>query len=144
MHYLQNIILTRGTNSFAIIRAPITMSIYRFSLLTMMVNDQHFSLFRIDFGSAKYRNQHDLGSKNGCFCCWEWSYECCPSQQSKYYLIGLLWDSMIVLGNPATSDVAINIAAPECAHHWARWAHCSTHPEPHPSAFLVDDIHVCI
>jgi hypothetical protein len=42
------------------------------------------------------------------------------SQGSKYYLIGLSRDSMIVLGNPATSDIAINVAAPECAHHWAR------------------------
>ena len=74
MHCLQDIILTRGTNSFAIVIAPITISIYRFSPLTMMVNDWHFSLFGIDFGSAKYRNQHDPGSNNGCFCCREWSY----------------------------------------------------------------------
>jgi hypothetical protein len=44
----------------------------------------------------------------------------CPSQPSTYYLIGLLWDGMIILGNPATSDIAINVAVPECAHHWAQ------------------------
>jgi len=87
----------------------------------MMVNDRHLSHFGIDFDSAKYRKEHDPSSKNGFLHAKnDHMDDHCPSQPSKYYLIGLSRDSMIVLGNPATSDVAINVAAPECAHHWAR------------------------
>ena len=43
---------------------------------------------------------------------------------------------IIIVGSPATSDVAVKIAAPHRARHPRRWAWCSTHPGPFPLFFF--------
>jgi len=47
--------------------------------------------------------------------------------------------SINVMGNLATSNVAINVAAPHCAHHPPQQAHYSTHSAPFPFAFFLVD-----